>query len=100
MLNWLGFVVAALAVARLARLVTVDEITAPLRREVAKRGDTLAYFITCPWCVSVWIAPVVGWAVLWHSANRGVWLVLVALAFSWTAGMSQVVEDRIDGSTE
>lgn len=52
------------ATARLTRLITEDTITAPLRTSAMKwarrdkRGpDAMAYlWITCPWCVGLWIA--------------------------------------------
>jgi Protein of unknown function (DUF1360) len=63
--------VGALAVHRLTRLAVEDELTRPGREAVAKWAEgtaervawpRLAYFVTCPWCVSVWLAA--GWAVL------------------------------------
>jgi hypothetical protein len=49
-------VLGGAATYRLARLVTEDEITRPLREKILERsnGGRLAYFITCPWCVSFW----------------------------------------------
>lgn len=46
----------AAATYRLARLVTEDEITAEIRERILERssGGKLGYFITCPWCVSMW----------------------------------------------
>jgi len=53
----------ALAVWRLTRLITEDEITRPLRLRIAERaikGDSrarwLSAWIECPHCVSVWAA--------------------------------------------
>lgn len=48
----------ALAVYRLAILVTRDEITAALRGRLHGefRRLRVAAFITCPWCVSIWLA--------------------------------------------
>jgi hypothetical protein len=63
--------VGALAVHRLTRLVTEDELTRPLRERAAEwaRGDAhraarprLGYLLTCPWCVSVYVAA--AWAAL------------------------------------
>lgn len=51
-----------LAVYRLAILITKDTITASLRGALSGAKDTtikrptLAEFITCPWCVSIWLA--------------------------------------------
>ena len=67
-------VCGALATARLTRLVTADRITEAPRRwiggfhSVPDYGDAevtianrhrLYLFITCPWCVSIWIAAAV-----------------------------------------
>jgi hypothetical protein len=67
---WL--IVDALAVYRLAILITKDTITEPLRDRIIAMPKTwsspaerisprprLAAFITCPWCVSIWIAAAV-----------------------------------------
>lgn len=84
----LCFVSAALAVARLTRLVTSDYVTERPRRWVQLHApDALVYFTSCPWCVSIWfgglVAPIV---VLWNT-NRVVEVVLLALAFSQVAGL-------------
>jgi len=55
----LSFTVDALAVRRLVRLVTVDEIAAPLRRSVGEIDPRLDYLVHCPSCTSVWAAAVV-----------------------------------------
>ncbi len=100
-MTWLRLVVDALAVYRLTRLVTEDEISAPLRRlaggyvarpftanakemQVAAR-PRVAAFITCPWCISIWVAAgVVALQALapspWSYAAAG-------LAFSAIAGL-------------
>lgn len=47
------------AVARLSYLIRKDLITAPLRAAVIRKygPDSMrAYFITCAWCMSMWIA--------------------------------------------
>ena len=49
----------SLAVYRLTRLVTQDDITAPIRERIfQKLGDDhkLSELISCPWCSSVWLA--------------------------------------------
>jgi hypothetical protein len=56
-----AFVVMTLAVARVTRLITTDDITTTLRRKLARAnrpGDPtlMARFIYCDWCVGVWIA--------------------------------------------
>ena len=91
-----------LAVARLTRLVIADTITAPLRTKLlgSRPGITrtgggerimvvarprLAVFLTCPYCVSVYVA--IGVVVLQTLAPRA-WLYASAvLAFSLIAGL-------------
>lgn len=89
-------ILALCAVWRVARLVTVDEVTRPIRERIAGRGDRWAYFITCPWCTSIWIGPLVAWAVVYHDNNRVVQIIVIALAASMVAGIGQAVEDRLD----
>jgi hypothetical protein len=58
-IDWLVFLVLALAVARVTRLVTTDEVTLPLRTWVIRKwgeDGKAAYFIFCPWCVSIWVS--------------------------------------------
>jgi hypothetical protein len=54
------FLLDALAVHRLTRLVVDDVITEPLREAVYKRypphDRSLSYVLTCPHCASVWVA--------------------------------------------
>jgi len=53
--------IAALAAYRLTRLITVDRIMLPMRRQVDRRfGDdsSLGYFVRCPWCVGWYVSGV------------------------------------------
>lgn len=82
----LDFAVDALATARITRLITRDTILrVPRNRLIRSEHEVGAEFITCPWCVSVWI----GFGVL--AARRvapRVWgPVAVALACSEVAGV-------------
>lgn len=105
-----SLVIDALATARLTRLITRDSITEPLRdewvmeayeragREAPEFGTVFdedppmaATFITCPWCVSVWVGVGVVAArrfapALWGPIAR-------ALALSQVAGMSAVLDE-------
>jgi hypothetical protein len=97
--------VNALAVFRLARLAAVDDLTAPLRRRlgapwvIATVGDATVHgdrpesgfrywvwrLVTCPWCVSVWIA---GLVVALQAAWPEGWIYpAMVLAFSAVAGL-------------
>lgn len=65
----LEWVLAALATWRLTWLVTEDKITERPREWLAERARDaskgLAYLVTCPFCVSVWLAvPVLAWVYL------------------------------------
>lgn len=78
-----------LALARAARLLTLDVITEPLRIAIERRWpDTLrAYLASCPWCVSLWLAAVTAWAPL-YALDLPLWLwPLLALAASHVAGL-------------
>ncbi len=86
------FLLAALATARLTRLVTADKIIEPLRARVEQRygspeDSKFMYLITCDWCASFWIAvPVAVVTVLWGE-YAVVQIVLLALAASQVTGM-------------
>lgn len=78
----------ALTTARLTRLVTDDRVTERLRVALARRRPEgmLAYFLYCPWCVSMYAGAVVAgswWAwggQTWHTA------LMLALSASYTTG--------------
>ena len=55
------YVTDILAVSRITRLITEDEITRPIREAIVGRKPEgqLAYLITCPLCVSVWVGAAV-----------------------------------------
>lgn len=51
------FLSDVLATYRVTKLVIDDEITAEIRDAILKRvspQSKIAYFLSCPWCVSVW----------------------------------------------
>jgi Protein of unknown function (DUF1360) len=94
---WAWLSVDALATYRLTRLVTTDSITESTRRwiggwDIPKvRRPRVYLFITCPWCVSVWLAA----AVVALTKYQGAYWVYVALAlaFSVVAGLLALVGD-------
>ena len=56
----LSLVLGVLTVARLTRLLVEDRLTVSWRRWAVKKWgeDSLqAYFVHCPWCMSMWVAP-------------------------------------------
>ena len=81
--------VAALATARLTRLVTTDRILERPRVALLRRlgGDNLlAYLVVCDWCVSVYVGGAVAAAGSWAGSWPWTWAPALALAFSYTAG--------------
>jgi hypothetical protein len=102
--NWLLALLSVGALCRLTRLVTGDQITEPLRDRVearwqrqVRRGKWWAehfdygYLITCPWCASIWLAPLAAVPV-WFPTNRLVWAAALGLTASLIAGQTQARE--------
>ena len=95
MINVLVLVVLILAVARLTRLITTDQITLPLRTFVIRKygeESKTAYLIFCPWCVSIWVsAPLTAMTFLvphWWDWIEWTWYgVLTFLAVSHATGL-------------
>lgn len=92
-----------LAVARLTTLITLDEISRPLRKSLVSRfaprlrlHRMVAYALGgaeddtadgCPWCVSVWVGSATA-PIVWILADSPYVLVpLLALASSQATGM-------------
>lgn len=75
------FLIDALAVYRLTRLLTRDKLTEKLRAKMEELS--LGYLSTCPWCISPYIAVGV------VAARRHRWWGPIAevLAFSAVAGI-------------
>lgn len=84
------YAIYLLAFARLVVLLTRDEITAPRRDALAtafkERGhNRLAYFVLCPWCVSIWLgipaAPIIyAYGHHWWLFVPALWLALSSAA--------------------
>ena len=86
-MDLITFAVAALATARLTRLVTTDRITQAPRSALLRRlnaDSLLAYLIVCDWCASVYAGAGVAAGVAW-GPSWSMW-VLAALAYSYVAG--------------
>jgi hypothetical protein len=77
-------------------LLTQDFLLDPFRGWVARRfgaESKITYLSECPWCMSVWVAPVpTAVAVLWPD-NRAVIFGLVALSASALTGL---ISTRLD----
>jgi hypothetical protein len=94
-MDWLTLTLVALATYRLTRLVTADKITEPVREWVNSRSEWAGYLVTCDWCLSIWIGPLVAIpAVLWPSTM--VTVVVAALSASAVTGLLSLVERRLD----
>lgn len=97
-------VLLVLALWRFARLLSIDEISRPLRERIAGRkpDGQVAYLVTCPWCISIWcgwllVVPTVLLATDLGFWIDGLWLsLLLVLAGSLVAGFGTTVEDRLD----
>ena len=94
--SWWLLVVYALAVARLTGLAVKDSITMPIRDRILNWLDdepgTLGWWvgegITCPWCVSMWIAGAAAPMVWWYGNQPWMVIPATAFAFSQIAGMT------------
>jgi hypothetical protein len=57
------FVILALAAFRITRLITTDTIFDPIREKIWNKYPpnriNIGYLITCDWCTSIWVAPIV-----------------------------------------
>lgn len=85
-------VLGALATHRLTILANVDEITAPIRERILDRWPPMptspTYVLTCPWCMSIWMAVAVVGAYSLLVAWPGLWVAGAAvLAFSSVTGL-------------
>ena len=63
MIDTLDYVILALAVYRLTRLITTDTILEKVRERIWRRfpihENGLGYLITCTWCTSIWTSSLV-----------------------------------------
>lgn len=87
---WIIVVLSVLLTARLTRLVTSDMVTDWLRVLVAKKtGPTsvVSYFLSCAWCISVWVGVLVASIVVWWQDWSWWMLPLLAGAASHVTGL-------------
>lgn len=96
---WLCLVLVTIAVARLTRLLTADQITLPFRRWVVnKYGDesSISYLVHCSWCTSLWISVPAAtlWALLTLPLGDWWFLAPAALAMSYVTGLLSQIEER------
>jgi hypothetical protein len=85
-------IINSLAVARLARIVARDDITASVRQNLHRRYEgALVDLLTCTWCLAVWFSAVA--VVLTVAATtRGWWMIIASgLAIAELAGITNEV---------
>lgn len=91
-------VLAALATARLTRLVTRDVVfERPRNRLIVAmpaRLEPVAYLLTCDWCTSVYTGSAVAGAWYLWGDTRAFLAVVAALAFSHTTGWLSTREGK------
>lgn len=83
--------VYVLAVMRLTRLLNFDTVLDRPRVALVRavRGNpTVVYFITCPWCVGMWVCLATAWVPLYFADNAAARYVAVALAASMVIGLA------------
>jgi hypothetical protein len=99
----LDLLLDGLATERITRLVVDDEITADIREWVWKNHspeDTkIGYFLTCPFCVSIWAGGAV--ALMSAAPSSGVFSGMVSvlrytLALSGAVSLVREAVDRLD----
>jgi hypothetical protein len=91
----INFIILALAVFRITRLIIKDEVLAPLRNEFWEKftpeTSYLGFLFTCEWCVSMWVAlPVILFYVAFPTLT-----LLVGCIFALSA-VSSLITARLD----
>lgn len=90
--TWLLILLAILATARLTRLVTEDAVLDVPRAWMQRKGGALAYFVQCPWCVSIWLGGGVAAATYNWPQYAFVQVGLLGLAASHVTGLLAQLE--------
>ncbi len=113
------FVILALAILRIIRLIAYDNITLFLREifldaktvRYAEEGEefiervasensfkrTVAKLLNCPWCLGVWVTLFV---LYFYLAYPGLWIIFVLLALSAVASFLQVFANLVGWNAE
>lgn len=87
------------AIARLTRLITSDYIARHIRVWAIRRfgpDHDLAYLVTCPWCLSVWIAAALTPAAWFWGEHPGFVIPAAALTISYLIGIAASVLDATE----
>ena len=98
-------IISLIVVARVTRLITIDQITQPLRGALIDRfgeKSQITYLFHCPWCMSIWIAgmlaPVLWWAtpvgdtLTGEGINPWMFVPAFVLVASWWTGVTRRLE--------
>ena len=93
---WLLVLLTMLSVARLTRLVTDDAILDTPRGWLLERPGKLAYFVSCPWCVSIWVGAGASALVYFERDHWPVQVALVALAASHLTGILATIVNVLE----
>lgn len=96
------FLLMALAIFRLIRLVSYDNITAFLRDGLSKYHSdtflgTLGVLVNCPWCTGLWFSFLVAF---FYFASPIAWYVILVLALASVASFFQLLANLIGWSAE
>ena len=81
------FIILSLATFRLARLITTDQIFAPLRERIWSRfppNTQFGYLFTCVWCTSMYTASLL--VVCYTIVSTATLVFAIILALSTVAG--------------
>ena len=91
------------SVARVTRLINADQITDPIRIKAANsRGveSNTYYFLTCAWCVSMWIGLATAWIPL-VLTDLPLWLwPFLGLSVSQITGLAASLDGDDDSDIE
>jgi hypothetical protein len=92
-----AFALMSLAIFRLVRLFTYDNITAFVRDwfngcRPGSCGDTLGVLINCPWCMGLWFAFFVPF---FYYATPYAWFVILILALAAVGSFFQLVSNLV-----
>ena len=90
----IDFLILALAVHRLTRLVTTDMVTERIREKIWSKYPPhkggIGYLITCTWCSSIWVASLV--FSMYKISTEPVIFVCSILSLSSAAGLISRIE--------
>ena len=95
-INVWAVIIFSLATFRVVRLITSDSITQPLRNVIENSNLEIVKYISrlisCPWCLSIWVAPAV---MVFGFLNNLTVLILFTLAISAIASLLINLSKRI-----